>query len=104
MDSGEPHSEKSFSGRIGEKEDLKLKARNNKRSVWSGFAVFGMIGWSVAVPTLLGTAAGMWLDSKHPQHFSWTLTCLLAGLFAGCLMAWSWISKENKDIHKRNDD
>ena len=25
----------------------------------------GLIGWSVAIPTLLGAALGMWLDKHH---------------------------------------
>ena len=28
--------------------------------------MMGLIGWSVAVPTLLGAALGIWLDKHHP--------------------------------------
>lgn len=98
------HNKKNFSNTIGDKEQMRLKAQHNKSSVWSGFGLFGMIGWSVAVPALLGVALGMWLDKKHPQHFSWTLTCLLTGLIIGCVIAWNWVSKENKEIHKNTED
>ena len=27
--------------------------------------MMGLIGWSVAVPTLLGAALGLWLDKNH---------------------------------------
>ena len=92
--------ENSFSKKIGDKEERKLKAqRDPKHSVWFGLGMFGLVGWSVVIPTLLGTALGIWLDKKYPASFSWTLTMLVVGLFLGCVIAWNWISKEHKDIH-----
>jgi len=94
-----------FAKKIGEKERQKLKSlRKGKESVWSGLGMFGMVGWSVAVPTLLGTMLGIWLDKSEPQSFSWTLTFLAAGIFIGCLIAWFWVSKEDKEITKNNQD
>ena len=98
------HIEKDFSKTIGDKERLRLKAQRDKHSVWSGFGLFGMVGWSVSVPTLLGVALGWWLDKKYPQHFSWTLSGLFVGLIGGCVIAWNWISKENREIHKNTED
>jgi ATP synthase protein I len=93
-----------FSRQVGEMEKRKLKAQHeNKQSVWSGLGMFGMVGWSVAVPTLLGAALGIWLDRDHPESFSWTLTFLVAGLFFGCFIAWHWVAKEQKEMHKNND-
>ena len=44
-----------------------LKARRRGvPSVWSGFGMFGLIGWSVAAPTLLGVLLGTWLDKRRP--------------------------------------
>ena len=84
-----------FSQQVTEKENRKLKAQQEKKqSPWSGFGMFGMVGWSVAVPVLLGTALGIWLDKTYPQSFSWTLTCLICGLIIGCVIAWNWINKE----------
>jgi ATP synthase protein I len=34
--------------------------------VWFGLGMMGLIGWSVAVPTLLGAALGIWLDNRYP--------------------------------------
>jgi len=105
MKPGTENSQQSFSREIGEKEIRKLKAkRQDKKSVWSGFALFGMIGWSVAVPSLAGAALGMWLDKKYPQSFSWTLSCLITGLIIGCLIAWRWVAKENKEIHQNQEN
>jgi ATP synthase protein I len=96
---------KSFSEEIAQKEKRKLKAlHENKQSVWSGLGMFGMVGWSVAVPASLGAVLGVWLDGKYPQSFSWTLVCLISGLLAGCLIAWNWVAKEDKKMHENNEE
>jgi ATP synthase protein I len=59
-----------------------------------GFGTFGMIGWSVAVPTVGGALLGLWLDRARPQEFSWTIALLLGGLAVGVMIAWAWIEKE----------
>jgi ATP synthase protein I len=89
---------------VGEKARRKLKAQRDKdRSVWSGLGMFGLIGWSIVVPTLAGAAVGIWLDEKYPQSFSWTLSLLILGLFSGCLLAWQWVQKEHKDINEEDE-
>ncbi|MFC6224965.1 AtpZ/AtpI family protein [Hymenobacter artigasi] len=88
----------SLSQRIGALETRKLHALHNpKKGVWYGLGMFGMIGWSVAVPVLAGTALGVWLDRRYPQTFSWTVTLLFAGLVVGCLTAWVWVTKEGNE-------
>jgi ATP synthase protein I len=82
---------------------LKLKARVS-RSVWMGLGTMGIVGWSVAVPTLLGLVLGIWVDKHYPTGFSWTLNLLIVGLIFGCLSAWLWVSKEGKAIHKEAND
>lgn len=104
MEEDKPNNESSFSKLVGDKEERKLEAQRQNKSVWSGLGLFGMVGWSVAVPTLLGAALGVWLDNNFKQNFSWTLSLLLAGLMLGCLIAWSWVQKEDLEIHKKNDD
>jgi ATP synthase protein I len=82
---------------IGNKATRKLKARRSGASgVWLGLGMMGLVGWSVAVPTLLGAALGLWLDQHHPGGRSWTLALLMAGLVVGCLNAWHWIAKEDR--------
>ena len=98
------NNNKSFEKVVGEKEERKLQAQLDKKSVWSGLGIFGMIGWSIAVPTILGVAMGLWLDKEYKQDFSWALSLLVVGLMLGCLIAWNWIQKENKEIHKKGED
>lgn len=63
-----------------------------------GISVFGMVGWSVALPTVLGAFLGMWLDKTIDSSISWTIALILGGLALGILIAWSWIDKER---HRR---
>ena len=71
----------AFSREVGAKAARKLKARRNATpGVWFGLGMMGLIGWSVAIPTLLGAALGLWLDERYPGGRSWTLALLVAGL------------------------
>ena len=79
---------------VGKKAARKLRARRSHRVLWFGLGMFGMIGWSVAVPTVGGALLGLWLDRVAPQAFSWTLALLLGGVVLGGLIAWGWIEKE----------
>jgi ATP synthase protein I len=93
-----------FSREVGAKAARKLKSRRNPaQGVWLGFGMMGVIGWSVVVPTLLGAALGVWLDKHYSGKHSWTLALLVAGLFVGCLNAWHWVSKEEKEMGDRQE-
>jgi len=91
----------TFSTSVGSKEQRKLKARRQPfRSIWFGLGTFGVIGWSVVVPTLAGIALGIWIDTNHPSRFSWTLMLLFIGLVVGCLNAWHWVLRERALIEE----
>lgn len=76
--------------------DRKLKSRaEGRRAVWFGLGMFGLVGWSVAIPTVLGLALGLWLDARYPSHASWTLTFLIIGVAVGCFNAWHWVKQES---------
>lgn len=95
----------AFSREVGAKADRKLQARRNSaQGVWFGLGMMGLIGWSVVVPTLLGTALGIWLDKRNPGGRSWTLMLLVAGLILGCLNAWQWVAKEDEAMRKEQED
>ena len=94
-----------FSRAVGAEAARKLKAqRRVTQTVWSGLGMMGMVGWSVAVPTLLGAALGIWLDKHHPGKHAWTLALLVAGLVIGCLNAWHWVAKEDKAMREEQED
>ena len=94
-----------LSEQIGAKAERKMRARRHPLSaVWFGLGMMGVIGWSVAVPTLIGAGVGMWLDAHHPGKHRWTLALLTAGLAAGCWLAGHWIAKESRAIRAEQED
>lgn len=96
---------RSFGQAVGAKAARKLKARRNTdKGVWFGLGMMGLVGWSVAIPPLLGAALGIWLDRRHPTEYSWTLALLVAGLVIGCFNAWHWVAKEDKEMRNDLDD
>ena len=87
---------RSFQRQIASKSDRKLKARREAKNIWVGLRMFGMVGWSVAIPSLLGIALGVWIDTHIQSKYSWTLMLLVIGVALGCFNAWYWINKESQ--------
>ena len=89
-----------FARKVASEEDRKLRVqRTGPKSAWFGLGMSGLIGWSVAVPTLGGIMLGVWLDRRYPGGFSWTIALLFAGLFVGCANAWYWVDQQDKAMH-----
>jgi len=96
-----PSPQRDLRERIGAREQRKLRARKTRdRTVFHGLGAAGIVGWSVAVPTVIGALAGLWLDRSFPGDFSWTLALLLGGVALGCLNAWYWVSLESRSIEE----
>ena len=93
----------AFSREVGAKAARKLKARSSTQGVWFGLGMMGLIGWSVAVPTLLGAAVGSWIDNRYPGTHSWTLMLLLVGLIIGCVNAWHWVDRQDREMHEEQE-
>jgi ATP synthase protein I len=93
-----------FDLEIGARAARKMKARGSNAGVWFGLGMMGLVGWSIVVPTLIGTAIGIWLDNHHPGKQSWTLTLLIIGLAVGCANAWRWVSKEDQEMRDGSQD
>ena len=82
---------------IGQRAKRKKRAQDQrKHTAWFGLGMFGLVGWSVAIPTLIGVTIGVWLDARWPGKPSWTLTFLIIGVALGCLNAWFWIKQESE--------
>lgn len=91
----------AFSRKVGAMEARKLRTqRRGVQDIWQGLGMFGLVGWAVAIPTLLGALLGIFIDKHKPGVHSWTLSLLIVGLFLGCLNAWHWVAKEEKAIRK----
>lgn len=85
---------------VYDREKRKLDARKDDKKVWFGLGMFGVVGWSIALPTVLGGFLGIWIDTHWPSRYSWTLMCIIGGLGFGCFTAWNWIQKERIDLGK----
>lgn len=66
------------------------------RGVWQWLGMFGLVGWAVTIPTLVGIALGWWIDRTWTSDISWTLNLLIVGIFLGCWNAWHWIDREGR--------
>jgi ATP synthase protein I len=94
---GGPHSRQVMAEEIARKAERRLAAeRRRGNGALFGLGMLGLVGWSVAVPTLLGTALGIWLDRVIPGQASWTLTFLLVGVGLGCVNAWYWVQRHQR--------
>jgi ATP synthase protein I len=101
----DPQARPTLSAQVDSKAQRKLDARQHGvPGLWSGLGMMGQIGWSVAVPTLLGAALGLWLDGHLSGTRSWTLALLVAGLALGCFNAWRWVAKEERSMRQRKPD
>jgi ATP synthase protein I len=90
-------AEERLAEEVGRKAQRKRRARRARgATAWFGLGMFGLVGWSVAVPTLLGISLGLWLDRRWPGAVSWTLTCLFIGVALGCLNVWYWVDQEQR--------
>lgn len=87
---------RDFRRRIRRKLARQRKAKEEKNELFFGLGVFGVVGWSVAIPTLIGIAIGLWIDKTWPSQYSWTLMMLFLGVIVGCLNAWFWIDASHR--------
>jgi len=93
----------TFPKKIYDREKRKMDARKEGKRIWFGLGMFGVVGWSVALPTVIGGFLGTWIDSNWPSRYSWTLMLILGGLGFGCFTAWNWLQKERLDPNKTKD-
>ena len=93
-----------FRKQVGSKETRKLKARRSRKSLWFGLGMFGIVGWSVAVPAVLCIFLGVWIDVTWPGQYSWTLMLLIIGIILGCVNAWIWINRQRESIKKEREN
>ncbi len=95
---------KRFRQAAERKRRRKMRAAKQKEhSLWFGLGTFGIVGWSVAIPTVIGIVVGLWLDAQQGHSgtsVSWTLTFMIIGVTLGCLNAWFWVRREREQIHR----
>lgn len=82
--------------KIGSDANKKIEAKRHGKEIMYGMGVFGIVGFSIAVPTLLGVFLGLYLDGRIDSQVSFTITFLFGGLIIGCLNAWRWVKETSR--------
>jgi ATP synthase protein I len=85
---------KQFKQTVKKKIIRHHKGKENPNRLMFGMGMFGLVGWTIAIYTILGVILGTWMDKNWESGYSWTLTMIILGLFAGIISAWIWIKKE----------
>ncbi len=94
-----------FADKVAKKELLRLKGiRHKDETVWFGLGMFGIVGWAVAIPTLIGIALGSWIDRTWPSQYSWALMFLITGVVIGSINAAYWVRKTRNTIIEEDDE
>ncbi|ALP53867.1 ATPase F0F1 [Candidatus Tenderia electrophaga] len=96
-DPNQDNPQQHFRKEAGKRVRRKLRTQDDRdKSGWFWFGMFGMVGWAVAIPTVIGIAIGLWLDRVYAGPPSWTLNLLIVGVILGCLNAWYWVKQESR--------
>jgi ATP synthase protein I len=99
------HIADRFAEKVAQKESLRIKGLKHKdETVWFGLGMFGIVGWAVAIPTLIGIALGLWIDRTWPSRYSWALMFLITGVVIGCINAAYWVRKTRNTIIEEDDE
>ena len=102
MDEKQPPDKKNFRDQAIKKEARKLKCRCQKEvNAWWGFSLFGLVGWSVVAPALIGIFVGGLLEHYYTGSHAWTLALLLGGICVGSVLALFLLARE---LFKKEDD
>jgi ATP synthase protein I len=98
--------ERQFAAEVEKRSKRKLRARRRRKEsgIWFGLGMFGLVGWSVAIPVLIFLALGIWIDKHSGGPFSWTLMLLVLGVILGSIHAWFWITKERKEMEREREE
>jgi ATP synthase protein I len=103
LDKKKRTAEEELLEKIKKDSAKKMKAREEGSEIMFGLGLFGIVGWSIAIPTVLGIALGVFLDKRFPQSFSWTITLLFAGVILGSYNAWRWV-REKSEEEEENEE
>ena len=94
-----------FTEQVAKKEVLRKRGlRHKDETVWFGLGMFGIVGWAIAIPTLIGIALGLWIDRNWPSQYSWALMFLIAGVIMGSVNAAYWVKKVRKGIIEEGEE
>ncbi|MGO8692800.1 MAG: AtpZ/AtpI family protein [Rectinemataceae bacterium] len=91
MSAQKPRDDKDSEAR--RKEIGRRKELADRKAALAWLGTLGIVGWSVAIPILLGIVLGRWMDSLFGTGPALMIVFLVAGIVLGCGAAWRWIKK-----------
>lgn len=77
---------------MNQDNEEKILDKKSRHSLSIGYVKFGLVGFFVLIPAIIGAIIGERFDS--PESYTWTLTFLAAGFLIGILSAFLWVRKE----------
>ena len=93
--------EKKFLHTLATKERRTVGAKEEGGPIaWEGVGRFGMVGWSISAPVLVGILFGWLLDRVTGYHHLWVTVFFFAGLIFGCVSTAYWLFKEYDEIEE----
>ena len=91
-------------GVVAKKARIYRARREGDRGIWFALGMFGLVGWSIATPILLGAWLGLWLDARFQSGTRWTLSLIFAGLLIGAVSVWHWIERQRRSTQAAEDE
>ncbi len=88
------HSERLGRTIAGRASRMQRARRAGDRGLWFGLGMFGLVGWSISVPLLIGLVIGRWLDGRFDGGARWSLSLMTLGLIVGAINVWNWLERE----------
>lgn len=97
MDKKNNNVEDDLLVKVEQQAKKKIRAKKLGKRRMSGFAYFGVVGWLIVMPTLLGIFIGIFLDKNIKTSFSWTVMFIFIGVIVGSINTWRWLNENSKD-------
>ena len=105
MSGNKNRKEQDFFRNVNVREKRKIRSRGkNYDEVWFGLGMFGVVGWSVSIPTVIGAFVGIWIDLNWQGGYSWTLMLIVLGLMVGYINSWFWIKRQRNKINEDREN
>ena len=77
-----------------EKSAAELTRSRREKGFWHYASLLGVGGWLFVQPVVAGAYLGKFLDKRHHEGISWTITCILLGLALGVYNVWNYYTRK----------
>lgn len=68
--------------------------QTGERPLWRNLSMIGAYGWLIVAPTLLGVAAGRWLDVQLDSGIFWSGALIMLGAALGSYLVWQRMERD----------